>query len=442
MPVPSRSVAIILLLVAGSLLLLACASPPPFPNPLAPSPTPTPTVTPTPTPILSPTEEPKGTATPAVINLVWWTPAWFSPNAHDPAGELLAQRIQAFEEANPNIRVQVLTKLPSGKGGITDYLQGAYRVAPSLLPDVVMIDLQDLPTLSGLGILQPLDGLLPESIVRDLYPVALQAGVVDNALVAVQFEANFFHVAYLPEQVPSVPATWESLLNADTPYLTWIFTTVDDVSDVVVFQYVASGGELPGAETPPLDEQVLFSLFNFYDQIFRRGVVPEQAREPLMADVLWSALQRGDVAMVDVSARRYLREGVSQANIAAAPLPTWDGQPRALTRGWGIAITTSDPARREAALAFMAWLLAPETLGPWSQSAGYIPTRRSALASWNVPPTYRDTLDVLLQNAIPYPAHAAVASLRHALTAGLQALLQEGVSPEEAVQRARETYTP
>lgn len=429
-------------LLTSTLFLFACSSPLPFSNPLAPSPTPTPTVTPTPTAMPLPTREPEGTTTPSIIHLIWWTPAWFSPESHDPAGEFLAQRVQSFEDTHPTIQVEVLTKLAAGKGGISDYLQGAYRVAPSLLPDVVVIDLQDLPTLQALGIFQPLDEMLPAEVVQDFYPVAAQAGRIDGQWLSIQFEANFYHLAYLPERVPTAPATWEALLNGDTPYLTWLFTTADDVSDVVVFQYVASGGKLPGTENTPLDEQVLFSLFNFYDQAFRRGIIPKQSGEPLTADTLWSALQRGDVPMVDVSARRYLREGVSQAAIAAAPLPTWDGQPRALTRGWGLAITTNDSTRREAALAFVTWLLAPETLGPWSQSAGYIPTRRSALQVWNVPSAYRTTLDTMLQNAIPYPSHTAVVSLRRALTAGLLAMLQEGASPEEAVQRAREAYTP
>lgn len=433
---------ILLTIIAMAMAIVACASPLPIPNPLSTSPSPTPTLTPTSTPRPPKSPLPQGTATPTVIELVWWTPAWFSPQSQDPAGEFLAERVKAFEKEHPNVRVTVLPKPAAGKASITNYLQSAYKVAPSLLPDLVVINLADLHTLSALGIFQPLDDLLPQEVKKDVYPFALAAGRVDDNTLAIQFEADFYHLAYRQQEVPTPPATWETLLNGNTPYLTWVFSGPNDVSDVVVLQYVTSGGKLPDKEPVPLDEQALLNLFNYYDQGFRRGIIPERSKEPLTADMLWQSLTKGEVPMADVFARRHAREGLQQVEIAAAPIPTWDGQPSALTRGWGLAITTNNPARREAALALAFWLLAPDTLGPWSQMAGYIPARRSALDAWNVPSSYRETIHAVLQQAVPYPNHPSMVPLRQALAAGLQELVQKQASPEDAVRRAREAYNP
>ncbi len=428
---------VVLALVAG------CESAPSLPNPLA-RPTPTPTATPTATPTPAPSEPsaPDATPTPATVDLVWWTPVWFSPQSQDPAGEFLAERIAQFEAEHPTIRVHALVKPPYGKGGIKDYLQGAYKVAPGLLPDLVAVDMRELFTLSSLGIFQPLDELLSPEATEDLYLVAREAGVVNEAWLAIQFEANFYHLTYYREDVPTPPSTWEALLNGEATYLSLVFSSDEEVSDVVLLQYAASGGELPLRDTVPLNDQALFSLYSFYDQAFRRGIIPETALSPLKADTLWDALQKREAAMVDTSARRYLREGVQRVEVGAAPIPTWDGKPRVLASGWGLAVTTAVPERQAAAVALMEWLLAPETLGPWSQSAGRIPTRPGALARWDVPAPYQDMLNNLLENAIPYPAHTSLSTLRRALTVGMKAMLLEGESPENAVRRAQEAYSP
>ncbi len=424
------------------LVVIACSSPIPVPNPFSPTPTPTYTPTATPTPVPQNPTPPEGTSTPEVIDLTWWTPAWFSPQSQDPAGELLAQRLAEFESTHPGIRVHVFPKPAAGKASVSRYLQSAYKVAPSLLPDVAVVDMQDLPTLSALGIFQPLQDTLSPDVVEDVYDFALQVGKMGEDMLLVQFVVDFYHMAYSPEKVTTPPATWETLLNSDVPYFTWVFSSEDDISDVVLLQYVAAGGDLPDQEPAPLDEQALLSLFNFYSQGLARGIFPPESFVPLSPDRVWDAVQKGESPMGDVAARDYAREGLQEVNLAAAPIPMWDGKPRALTRGWGIGITTADPQRQEAALALIQWLLAPQTLGTWSQLAGHVPTRRSALALWTAPPPYKEMIGTTLESAIPYPHHASVIDLRQALAAGLRDLAEEGVSPEEAVRRVRDAYTP
>ncbi len=427
-------------MVLLGLFVTACSLSPRLPW-ISPAPTSTPTPTTTPTPTRGPTSSPEVTPTPSVITLTWWTPIWFSPRSQDAAGEFLQQRVQAFEDQHPNIHVETRVKPAYGKGGIKDYLQGAYKVAPSLIPDVVAIDMNDLPSLATLGIFQPLDPI-SETVKSEFYPFVQETGKVNDKWLAVQFEANLYHIAYLRDIMPNPPSTWESLLNSETHYLSWVFSSEDLASDIVLTQYVALGGILPQEKAVPLDDQVLLTLFSLYDQAARRGIFPEDVLEPQTPDTLWGSLREERTTMVDVSARRFIREGIQQVGVDAAPLPTWDGKPRTLTQGWGLAITATDERHQEAALAFIQWLLDPATLGPWSQRAGRVPTRPAALHLWDIAPGYRDLLDLLLQHGTPYPSHPSVIDMRRSLARGLKAVLVEHQSPEDAVKSAQETYSP
>ncbi len=427
------------------LTLAGCSLTPRLPNPFATAtPVPSPTATPTATPAISRATPTSAAAqTPSTIDLVWWTPIWFSPQSKTPAGEFLGERIAAFEKAHPQINVHILVKPPYGKGGIKDYLLGAYKVAPSLLPDLVVFDMTDMSAFAPLGIFQSLSPLVKDTFAASFYPVAVQAGTVQHTWMAVQFEANFYHVVYRQgKNGTPPPVTWEALLNSDSTYWTYIFDTKEEASDVVLLQYMASGGTLPRQKLEPLDEQALLNMFNFYDQAYRRGIIPADAVRAEKEDDIWNAFLSKKAAVVDTNAQRYVREGLQQAQWAIAPIPTWDGKPRALVRGWGMGITTADPQRQKAAAALMEWLLGVDTLGRWSQTAGYIPTNINALHAWSAPAQYLDLMDRLLQAARPYPSHSALTTLRHALAVGLQALLLKGEAPEAAVRRVQEIYHP
>ncbi len=435
-----RAVVLSWLLFLVGMVVVACSLSPRLPWSSS-VPTVTPTLTVTPTPTKGPSSSPVITPTPAVITLTWWTPVWFSPRSQDAAGEFLRERIRAFEESHPRVHVTTLVKPAYGKGGIKDYLQGAYKVAPSLIPDVVSLDMNDVPSLATLGIFHPLDPI-SATVQSTFYPFVKDTGWVNGSWLAVQFEADFYHVAYHREAVPTPLSTWESLLNSEVTYLSWVFSSEGVASDVVLTQYAALGGPLPEDEAVPLDEQTLLTLFSLYDQAARRGALPEEAFQPQTPDTLWGALREGKAAMVDVSARRFIREGVQQVDVDAAPIPTWDGKPRALAKGWGLAVTTTDERHLEAAFAFVRWLLAPETLGPWSQRTGRVPTHPEALLAWDVVPGYRDLLDRLLQSSTPYPSHPSVIDIRRALARGLKAVLVDQQSPEDAVKSAQEAYSP
>ena len=133
-----------------ALTLTGCAGLSPTPVSLPPTPIPSPLqpiVTPTPTPELEP----------MIVTLELWLPQELAPYGVEPGAALLAQQLDDFSEAYPDLQVDVLVKKARGRGGLLDFLRTARDAAPAVLPDVVVLDAAELETAARSGLIRPLD---------------------------------------------------------------------------------------------------------------------------------------------------------------------------------------------------------------------------------------------------------------------------------------------
>ena len=155
-----------------------------------------------------------------MLALTWWVPEFFSPDAPQPAGPVIAEQLDAFSATQGGkVRVQVERKARYGKGGLLDFLRSAQPVAPSVQPDLVALDVAELEEAVAAGVLQPLTPILDDTVTGNLYPFAKEAGQFDGQLYAVQFLSDFDHAVYLPAQVDEPPDQWSDILAPQTPYL-------------------------------------------------------------------------------------------------------------------------------------------------------------------------------------------------------------------------------
>jgi ABC-type glycerol-3-phosphate transport system substrate-binding protein len=96
--------------------------------------------------------------------------------------------------------------------------------------------------------------------------------------------------------------------------------------------------------------------------------------------------------------------------------------------------------RQQAAIQLIGWLTDPDNLAVWSQEAGYVPARRSALAAWSGNDDYFAFLDAQLTLAQPYPV-TATGPIQDALAIALFDVISlartPGAAAEEALQRLR-----
>ena len=380
------------------------------------------------------------------MTLTWWTPEFLSPTAPQPAGPLLAEQLKIFSRANADkIQVNVVRKARYGKGGLLDFLRAAGPVAPGVLPDLIALDAAELEAAAATGLLRPLDGLLDEQVTGDLYPFARSAGQFGGQLLAVQYAADFDHLIYRRDLLPTPPATWDELLAAPVAYALPLNNQASGgsqpggLSEALLSQYLSAGAAYDlKARQLELEAEPLLRLFTFYQAAFNGGFLPDSPLQTLDAASVWNRYNQGQAALAHVSARRYLAEGSQLKETMYAAAPGQAGPLKPIASGWALAIVTPDPARQRAAATLITWLLEPARQGAWSAAAGWLPTSPTALEGWG-DAAYLKFLDEQLAGSVSFPAGPDSARSAAAIKQGLEAVIKGESSPQAAAETSMNT---
>lgn len=436
---PALTIVALLLCTVAVLVLAGCDLP-------SLQPTAAPTVTPPSpdgTPGPQPTAPPDAATPPAVtvITTTIWAPEAFSPTQAITTGQILAQQAAAFEASHSDVRIRFVVKKPYGKGGILDFLLTTGAVVPGLLPDLVVIDVDELGIAVQAGLVQPLDDLISPDLVADLYPFARQASTFDGRLYGLQFQADLDHLVYDAGQMTIPPRSWPGVLSNPGPYLFPAGGRAGLINDAFLVQYLAVRAQPAGAglEGSFLDADSLAAVFQFYLDGLSRGIVPANVADYHTTDDCWLDYLAGEAVLAQISAHRYLVERPRLQTSAVAPVPAINGPGAALGRGWVWALTTPDPIRQSAAVAFLDQLMAPETNAAWNRAAGYLPTRQAALARWDEADSYTRFVQQQLETALPRPRLSNYTQVAAVLQEAVEAVLSGAVTPEEAAAQAIES---
>lgn len=424
-----------LLLGMALVLLTGCdfTRPEPTAMPAVPTDTPSPS---------QPTAIPTDTIplAPAVITLTVWTTEAFSPTQVITAERVLAQAVADFEASHPDVRLEFVLKNPYGKGGVLDYLSTTSAVVPELLPDLAVLDVNELSTAVQAGLVQPLDDLLPGDLVTDLYPPARDASTFDGRLYGLQLQADLDHLVYNTGRVSLPPSSWPGVLSNPGPYLFPAGGQAGLVNDAFLIQYLAAR-PWPTEENPEepfLDVDGLVAVLQYYQDGASRGIFPTEILDYHTTADSWRAYLAGQATMTQVSAHQYLGERDRVPSSAAAPVPAINGPAVGINRGWALALVTTDPVRQSAAEAFMTQLMDPETNAAWGRANDYLPTRQAALVHWDTGDSYTPFIHQQLQMARPRPAIPNYARTGAALQQAVEDVLTGVATPEEAAARAIE----
>jgi ABC-type glycerol-3-phosphate transport system substrate-binding protein len=384
-------------------------------------------------------------ATPGPLTLAWWAPEFLSPEAPQPAGPMLAEQLAGFEAGQEGkVRVAVVPKARYGKGGLLDFLRTAQPVAPSVLPDVVALDVAELEAAANAGLLQPLDGLLDKSVTDALYPFAVSGGKFGDRLLAVQYVADLDHLVYRQDAVDAAPSTWATLLEAQKPYLLPTSGSqpgsagqpTGGLLPALISHYLSAGGSYdPDKRLLQVEQEPLLRLLNFYNDAKQAGILSPDALELPDTEATWSIYAQGKAPLADVSARRYLVEGASLKDSGYAEAPGWSGPVTPIPSGWALAITATDPTRQLAAADLIAWLLKPENAGSWALAGGWLPTSPAALRTWGSSPYY-DFLDARLASAVAAPVGPDSTQAAVRIRKALESVLKGESDPATAVEAA------
>ena len=370
------------------------------------------------------------------MQVTLWTVESVSPQAEGEVGEAFANGIRAFESRHPNVSVAVKIKNDSGKGSVLDYLRTASSVAPSVLPDVVVLDTADLATAARAGVLVALDDRLAPGLINDLLPGARMAGTFEGQLVGMPFEADIEHIAYDTAKIAEAPLTWQDVLSATTTYRFPAKGRNGLVNDSFLIQYFALGGRLLDDEgMPALDEAALTAVLEYYRLGVVSGVIPADVLTAASADDLWPGFVSGDTGIVHVRARRFIQERSALRTGQYADVPTQKGEPLTILRGRALAITSRDTAQVAAAVSLIEWLMEPNNAVAWHRITATLPTRHETLQRMGDDP-YWDFLRRALETAVPAPSFPQYDQIGRVLQQAVMEVIGGDSTPEEAAAAA------
>lgn len=409
-------------------------------------PTPAPEATATPaaptldapiTPTSAQPDAPTPTESSELVLIVWMAEA-MSPTSDTPGGQVFLEQLAAFDEMQPDIRVEIHTKRPSGAGGIISYLRTAPSVAPTILPDLALVEQTGLIQVGHEQLVVPIETLLDPALISTLYPVIEDLGTTNGMLVGLPYLLEIYHSIYRETVFTAPPNSFEAILMGRQPY-TFPAATLSSANNTILLQYMAAGGTWTDDRgAPRLDAASLTQVLNFYDQAHRKGLVSTTLFQIVDPAESWGMYRDRQTNLAVVSSTTYLAERELVRNTQLTWIPTPDGQPYALATAWSWIVVTQDPNRQSAAMALVNFLMNPVNQGRYSQAAGRLPSQRAALVVWGEDDPYVAAADELLSNAQPMPDAALQTTVGSAIQDALEEVLLKDVLPVQAAAQAEQ----
>jgi len=339
--------------------------------------TPEPATVPTNTAALTTTAEPSATPTatpggPRTLRI--WVPPQFDPSTDLPASTLLQERLDEFLARRPGLKIEVRVKAEDGANGMLNSLTTTRPAASSVLPDLVALSRAQLEAATAKGLLHPLDGLTTLPNGSDWYSYARQMALIQNTTYGLPFAGD--SLALIGYRSP-LPSTWTEIPDETI----FIFPAASTRALFTLSLYLSAGGTLQDSQGRlALDETVLADVLSMYVPDEENGFISAQVVNYENDEQAWSAFreQRGNLVASWTS--RYLEE--QTLSLALAPLPGLESGYYALATGWSWSLAGSNLDNQPLAVELAEFLSDSEFLAEWTQAVGYLPTRPTALSSW------------------------------------------------------------
>lgn len=374
--------------------------------------------------------------------LTVWTAERHAPSSETAGGQVLLEQLAAFDNARPDIQVEVYVKRVSGPGGMLSYLRNAPAVAPDVLPDLVLLDRESLVQANSEELVVPIEGLIDPALTDELYPAAISVGSVDGTLIGLPYVLETEHVVYRTSIYKDPPVTFEQVLESPEPFI-FPAGTIGKVNRTTLTQYLAAGGILTNEDgEPALDEEALLTVLTFTADAREAGIIDPalfQLTDPAESVEMYIARQ---TSLAVVTSTDYLREVEVLRSTSVATIPTPDGQPFALTTGWSWCVTTDDLEHQSAVMALLNFMLNPINQGEYTQASGWLPTQSRSLTVWGDGDEYAQFADDLLANAVMRPSTAKIGEAGAAIQQALEDVLIDEMLPAQATGKAIQAVTP
>lgn len=413
-----------------ALILVGCSVPFAQSTPSVTAELPTPTVTVTSSPAAA--LEPQGTTTPpGPVTLRVWVPPQFDPAFGTRAGNLFQERLDEFGSRRPGVRVEVRVKAVDGPGGLLDSLTAASAAAPLALPDLIALPRAMLEAAALKGLLHPFEGVTTVMEDPDWYEYSRQLARLQSSTFGLPFAGDALILVYRPAVIAAPPIDWPAALQTTGPL---VFSAADQQALFTIALYQAAGGEIRDDQGRPfLDANVLAQVLAFYQEAEQAGLMPYWLTQYQSDNQVWEAFLENRTDLVVTWASRFLTDLL--ADTAVAPIPTTNGTSFTLATGWVWALAAPKPEHQLLSAQLAEFLTESSFLAEWTEAAGYLPPRPSALEAWSNT-SLQSLIGPVALSASLYPSTDVLTSLGPHLEQATVAVLKQQIDPLTAAQTA------
>lgn len=332
----------------------------------------------------TPSSTPSPTATPPSPTISLWFPALLSYEVELHTAALFSELLDAYSQQSGQT-VNLRLRRTDGLGGIFETLSSAARVAPSALPDMVLLRARDLPRAAAARLIFP---LADDTLREDAYfTTGLALGQFENLQYGIPYLLEMQHTVYRGEGAP--PNSLDALISRQLPYL-FTAKVSKGANSTLLSHYIALGGRLNDQNGDPLlDYEPLLTVMTRYAEAHAAGSLPNDVLDYAEVTQYWSPFVAGRNALVQVDSTFFLRQRAlansSDAEtwqVAALPRIASETQSLSIVDGWLWVFTTDSAERQNRALSLLRWLKETARFAEFSQQAGILPAQRAALAAW------------------------------------------------------------
>lgn len=370
------------------------------------------------------------------IQLRIWVPPQFDPGGNSSAAEMFQSRLDEFSDQHDGVQLEVRIKSETGTAGLLGSLSATSAAAPLALPDLIALPSQDLEAAALKGLLNPVDQLDEIMVDPDWYDYARLSVKIQDRVYGLPFAGDALALVYRAEKQPTPPSDWSSILNTTLPL---VFPASDPQALFTLSQYLAKGGSVRDDEgRPVLDTESLTDVLIFFQEAGKSGIMPSWLTQFEQDQQIWQTYNEAGADVIITWSSNFLQDKPRGTTIAA--LPTNDGQPYTLSRGWVWAIPAHQPEHQELSLELAKLLTESNYLGKWTESAGMLPPRASAFEEWSES-EFEPVVEIILRSAQMLPSPDVLTSLGQVLSTATEQILLGESNPDSAARQAVESLT-
>jgi ABC-type glycerol-3-phosphate transport system substrate-binding protein len=327
--------------------------------------------------------------------LILWVPDDFAINSGEQVQKLLIDRLDAFEINNPGISIDLRFKNVKQKESMMDLLNTANRVAPSVLPDLILLNRNDMETAAIKGLLVPFDHFPTNAENYGLYPGIEDPGKLQGSTFGIPAAGDGLFLIDKKIGGEQLPA-WSDILSSSIK----IGLNLNDPNGTVfIALYLSGGGELTDDNGKPhLDPVIFTKLLAFIRQTRIQSAFPDWA---LLASDWTEVSKRFENGESDMEINWYSstrKNGLNQYRYHG--LPGLSDSSATILSGWYWSIANSAPDRPSIRMELLSFLSQPVFASPWSNIAGYLPVSNQ---EWPIFGPSSTEMQSVLDSAKPLP---------------------------------------